>query len=146
MSGYAIVYQSEFESWLTDIKDELRPKLDYWRSVTDHLNHLQAGKGPQIKEAIYDIDTANRALIIRIYSSILEREETSRRMGTDRVRIILRWKTKNGVLFYNYKELNRVSGLQVNLTKALSEIANNLYDLNKLGPWACEDGPNHEDE
>lgn len=138
MSRYTTVYQSEFESWLTDIKDDLRPNFSYWSSITDEFNTLQGSIALQSKEAIYEIFTRNSAFVVRIYSSILEREEVSRKKGADRVRVILRWQTRNGNLFFNYKELNRVAGLEGNLRKVLTEIAGRIDRLAQLRPWIKE--------
>lgn len=64
---------------------------------------------PMAKEIIYDLNTANPDIAVRIYSSVDERTEKTREIGTDAIRVVF-WDRKNGRPVGKGKKILRVEG------------------------------------
>lgn len=64
------------------------------------------------------------------FFSVDKRTDSTRDLGTDAVRVIFKWDTKNGVLYKKHKKLYRVDNLFVNLSEALAEAVKEIFNLN----------------
>lgn len=79
-------------------------------------------------EYIYEVTTRNRAVSIIIFSSVDMRTNKTRDNGNDRVRIIMRWKTKKGDVYKRIARHNRLETLFDNVKSTLLNL--NVFNLN----------------
>lgn len=78
-------------------------------------------------EYIYEITTRNRAVTLIVFSSVDMRTNKTRDNGLDRVRIVMRWKTKNGDRFKRVARHNRLDTLFNNVKSTLLD--SNCFNL-----------------
>lgn len=86
-------------------------------------------EGNFTREYIYSITTKNRAVDIIIFSSIMYDGNFSRAKGMDAVRVVLRWKTKNGSLYKKIHKHLRVGTLFENLVSTIVSTQKQVFDL-----------------
>jgi hypothetical protein len=80
-------------------------------------------------ERVYCIPTYNRAVTIIVYSSVDIRTNKVREHGADRVRVVYRWKTRNGMLYRKGAWHNRVEGLFSNLCETVNRLIQGAGNL-----------------
>jgi hypothetical protein len=82
----------------------------------------------QTWEHIYEVTTKNPSVKIIIFSSVDMRTGCTRENGTDRVRIVMQWTTKNGVVYKRIARHNRLATLFENVKSTLLNVK--VFDLN----------------
>lgn len=101
-------------------------KLGFLTDVTDSY----IADGNDTWERIYTISTKNKSVDILVFSSVDIRTSHVREHGDDMVRLVLRWKTKNG---YAYKKLahhQRIETLFNNMKKTVEKAQQGVFSLN----------------
>lgn len=81
-------------------------------------------------ERLYKISTKNKSVDIILFSSIDIRTNKVRNNGTDRVRVILRWKTKHGYVYKKIHHHNRLETLFKNLQHTILTTQKQVFSLN----------------
>lgn len=81
-------------------------------------------------ERIYEIPTQNKAVSIVVFSSVDLRTNQTREKGKDAVRIVLKWKTKNGDMYKRVAKHLRIETLFDNLKRSLKEAKSQIFKLN----------------
>lgn len=81
-------------------------------------------------ERIYEIPTQNKAVSIVVFSSVDLRTNQTREKGKDAVRIVLKWKTKNGDMYKRIAKHLRIETLFDNLKRSLKEAKSQIFKLN----------------
>lgn len=81
-------------------------------------------------ERIYEIPTQNKAVSIVVFSSVDLRTNPTREKGKDAVRIVLKWKTKNGDMYKRVAKHLRIETLFDNLKRSLKEAKSQIFKLN----------------
>ena len=81
-------------------------------------------------ERIYEIPTQNKAVSIVVFSSVDLRTNQTREKGKDAVRIVLKWKTKNGDVYKRVAKHLRIETLFDNLKRSLKEAKSQIFKLN----------------
>lgn len=110
MANFKIFSRKKFEYELSRIRRE--NNLSCWNDVTDDY--------PDSWEYIYSIPISYiGGLSILIFSSVDLCEDCTRDIGSDAVRVVYRWNTRNGVLYHHIKKHNRVEKLFINLEKTI---------------------------
>jgi hypothetical protein len=79
-------------------------------------------------EHIYEVTTKNRSVTIIIFSSVDMRTGWTRENGADRVRLVMKWKTKNGEVYKRIARHNRLETLFDNVKSTLLDC--NVFNLN----------------
>lgn len=115
MSKFKVFTKAKFEYELSRIRRE--NNLSCWKDVTDEF--------PDSLEYIYSIPLEIGGLSILIFSSVDVRTDTTRDNGSDAVRVVYRWKTKNGDLYKHISKHTRIDTLFLNLEKSIM----NNYDV-----------------
>ena len=110
--------KKQFEYFLRGVLIE--NKLGFLNDVT-----TQHGKS---WEYIYEVTTKNRSVSIIVFSSVDMRTNKTRENGTDRVRLVMKWKTKNGDIFKRIARHNRLETLFDNVKSTLLDC--NVFNLN----------------
>lgn len=87
-------------------------------------------EGGYTNEHIYSISTRNRSVDILIFSSILYDKSYTRGRGADAVRVVIRWKTKNGTLYKKVRKHLRVDSLFDNLLFTIIQVQKEVFNLN----------------
>lgn len=80
-------------------------------------------------ERIYTVSTKNRSVDIMIFSSIDMRTNYVREHGDDAVRIVMRWKTKNGYVYSKVAKHLRINTLFNNMYKSIEQAQNRVFNL-----------------
>ena len=104
----------------------IKNKLGFMEEITDEW----VAQGKETWERIYKISTKNKSVDIIIFSSIDIRTNEVRDNGADRVRVILRWTTRNGVVYKSIHHHNRLKTLFKNLKNTISITQKSVFDLN----------------
>lgn len=115
MSKFKVFTKAKFEYELSRIRRE--NNLSCWKDVTNEF--------PDSLEYIYSIPLEIGGLSILIFSSVDVRTDTTRDNGSDAVRVVYRWKTKNGDLYKHISKHTRIDTLFLNLEKSIM----NNYDV-----------------
>ena len=115
MSKFKVFTKAKFEYELSRIRRE--NNLSCWKDVTNEF--------PNSLEYIYSIPLEIGGLSILIFSSVDVRTDTTRDNGSDAVRVVYRWKTKNGDLYKHISKHTRIDTLFLNLEKSIM----NNYDV-----------------
>ena len=111
----------------------IQNKLGFLKDITESY----IAEGNETWEHVYSISTANRAVEIIVYSSVDIRTSHVREHGDDAVRVVMRWKTRNG---YMYKKLGkhlRIKTLFQNMHKTVAEAQKTVFNL-KYGEFSKE--------
>lgn len=115
MSKFKVFTKAKFEYELSRIRRE--NNLPCWKNVTDEF--------PDSLEYIYSFPLDGiGGLSILIFSSVDVRTDATRDNGSDAVRIVYRWITKNGDLYRHISKHTRIDTLFLNIEKS---IMNNYY-------------------
>lgn len=103
-----------------------------WEEVSIEI----ASNSIDIKEYVYRISLKNKAASIIVFSSVDKRTDSSREVGSDAVRLVYEWVTKNGLRYSKIKKKYRVNSLFENLKQSLIEESEKCFSLHEL-QW-CE--------
>lgn len=104
----------------------IRSRLGFMQDITDEwLN-----EGRDTWERVYKISTKNKSVDIILFSSIDIRTNEVRDNGADRVRVVMRWTTRNGVMFKKIHHHNRLKTLFKNLENTIINTQKTVFDLN----------------
>ena len=122
---YQPYWKSEFQSFLTSIKEE--GKLTWWEEVSEDLESEEQ----KIWEYVYRFHLINHAASIIIFSSIFKETDRSREISSDAVRIIYEWKTRSGIIYSKIAKRYRVETLFDNIKGDLIKASNNSFELNQ---------------
>ena len=101
--------KQKFEYELSRIRRE--NGLGGWTDVTDYIENSW--------EYIYSLPTNIGGLSILIFSSVDINTNFTRDFGSDAVRVIYRWNTRNGVLYHRICKHKRIDTLFLNLEKTI---------------------------
>lgn len=80
-------------------------------------------------EHIYEVSTKNKAVDILIFSSVDIRTSYTRDKGSDAVRVVIRWNTKNGPVFKRLAKHKRIETLFDNLSTTLLTTKQTVFNL-----------------
>lgn len=101
-------------------------RLGFLSEITDEY----IAEGGETWERIYKITTRNRAVDIIVFSSVDIRTNQTRDCGDDAVRLVLRWKTKNGYVYKRIAKHLRIKTLFQNMKKSVEKAQNSVFNLN----------------
>lgn len=104
----------------------IRNRMGFMQDITEEW----LAEGNSAWERIYKISTKNKSVDIILFSSIDIRTDSVRDNGTDRVRVITRWKTKNGPVYKKIHHHNRLETLFKNLEITIKNIQSEVFNLN----------------
>lgn len=124
MTKYYQFGKKHFEFGVRDFL--IKSKLGFMKDITEQY----IAEGNHTWEHIYSVSTANKSVDILIFSSVDMRTGYVREHGDDAVRIVLRWKTKNG---YRYKKVTkhlRIETLFNNMEKSITATQSEVFKLN----------------
>jgi hypothetical protein len=124
LSNYYHFGKKQFEYELRGLC--IRDRLGFLNEITDEL----LAEGNEIWEKVYAISTINKSVDIIIYSSIDMRTNYVRDVGADAVRVVMRWKTKHGMLYKKLAKHYRLKTLFSNLRGTLLKGKEELFSLN----------------
>lgn len=114
------------------VRDFLRKNnFGFMKEITEQY----IAEGNETWECIYSVSTRNKSVDILIYSSVDMRTNFVRDNGADAVRVVLRWKTKNG---YRYKKVAkhlRIQTLFTNIQKSITSAQSEAFNL-KYGEFS----------
>lgn len=100
--------------------------LGYMKNITDEY----IAEGNNTWENIYTISTANKSVQILVFSSVDIRTSAVREHGDDMVRLVLRWKTKNGYVYKSLAHHQRITTLFNNMKKTVEKAQQSVFNLN----------------
>lgn len=100
-------------------------KLGFFQDITEQY----IAEGNSTWEHIYSISTRNKAVEIIIYSSVDIRTGAVREHGDDAVRLVLRWKTKNGYMYKKLSKHLRIKTLFQNIQKTVVSAQQSVFNL-----------------
>jgi hypothetical protein len=101
-------------------------KLGFLKDITEGYK----AEGNDTWEHVYSISTANRAVEIIVYSSVDIRTSHVREHGDDAVRLVLRWKTRNGYIYKKLAKHLRINTLFNNMQKTVETAQKSVFNLN----------------
>jgi hypothetical protein len=87
--------------------------------------------GKETWEHIYRITTKNPAVDIIVFSSVDIRTNRARNNGDDRVRLVMRWKTRNGERFRRIARHNRISTLFDNVKDSIITAHGQVFECGR---------------
>ena len=103
----------------------IKNNLGFLKNITDEWK-----KEKNSWEYIYSISTKNKSLDVIVFSSVDISTNFVRKNGSDAVRLVFRWKLKNGKTMYKHiKKHYRIKTLFSNIEKTLIEIQNQVFNL-----------------
>jgi hypothetical protein len=106
--------------------------------MTDFTDEF-ISEGNQSFEKIYKITTRNPAVSVLLYSSVSVSDNAVRAKGTDAVRLVLCWQTKQGKRYKKVAKHLRIETLFINIEKTLQGLQEQVFGLK----WAeFSDRPN----
>lgn len=123
MANYYKFSRKHFEYELKGIL--IRNRLGFMNDITEEW----LAEGKESWERIYKISTKNKSVDIILFSSIDIRTNEVRDNGADRVRVILRWKTKKGDVFKKVHHHNRLETLFKNLEWSIGNAQKEVFEL-----------------
>lgn len=124
MKKYCQFNKRQFEYRVREIL--IKNRLGFLKDITDSY----IADGGTTWERIYAVSTANKSVEIFIFSSIDLRTDSVRNKGSDAVRIVLRWKTKNGYVYKKVAKHLRINTLFENIKKSLINCNRQIFNLN----------------
>lgn len=101
-------------------------RLGFMKDITEEY----IAEGNDTWERVYSISTRNRAVDILVYSSVDIRTNRTRNCGDDAVRLVLRWKTRNGYVYKRIAKHLRIETLFQNMKKSVEKAQNSVFNLN----------------
>lgn len=123
MATYYQFSQKHFEYKLRGLCIE--NKFGFMHDITEEIQ-----KEEECFEKVYKISTKNPAVDIIIYSSVSIDANRVRKVGEDAVRVVTRWKTKNGYFYKRVGKNYRVETLFDNLKETLKKASKDIFNLN----------------
>lgn len=124
MANYYKFSRKHFEYELKGIL--IRNNFGFMQDVTEEF----ILKDCTTWERIYKVPTKNKSVDIIIYSSVDMRTHQVRDIGSDAVRIVLRWTTKNGEVFKRVGKHYRLETLFKNLENTIKNTRDQVFQLN----------------
>lgn len=103
----------------------IKNKLGFLKDITNEYIE----EGNKTWEHIYSISTRNRSVDIVVYSSIDIREGYVRSHGDDAVRLVMRWKTRNGYVYKKLAKHLRIKTLFRNIHKTVADAQKTVFNL-----------------
>lgn len=101
-------------------------KLGFLKDITqDYI-----AEGNVTWERVYTISTRNKSVEILVFSSVDMRTDFAREYGDDAVRLVMRWKTRNGYVYKRISKHLRIQTLFQNMHKAVAQAQNQVFNLN----------------
>lgn len=100
-------------------------QLGFLKDITDQY----IADGGNTWETIYTISTKNKSVEILVFSSLDVRTSFVRDNGSDMVRIVLRWKTKNGYMYKSLAHHQRIDTLFNNMKKTIEKAQQSVFNL-----------------
>jgi hypothetical protein len=115
------------KQFLFSVRDFLiKNKLGFIKEITaDYI-----ADGGNTWEKIFTVSTANKSVEIMIFSSIDVRTGYVREHGGDMVRLVLRWKTRNGYVYKSLAHHQRIDTLFNNIQKTVEKAQQSVFNLN----------------
>lgn len=101
-------------------------RLGFMTNITEQYIE----EGNDTWEHIYRITTANPSVDILVYSSVDIRTSFVREHGDDAVRLVMRWKTKNGYVYKKLAKHLRIDTLFNNMQKTIANAKSQVFNLN----------------
>lgn len=101
-------------------------KLGYLSDITQEF----LNEGNNTCERIYKITTKNPSVDIILFSSLTIKNDSVRDNSTDAVRLVVRWKTKNGFVYKRLAKHLRIKTLFDNVEKTISKAQKESFNLN----------------
>ena len=119
-------YQFSKNHFEYDVRNFLiKNKLGFLSDITqDYI-----ADGGETWERIYKISTRNRSVDIIVFSSVDMRSNHVRENGDDAVRLVMRWKTKNGYVYKKLAKHLRIKTLFNNMHKTVKEAQQSVFNL-----------------
>ena len=112
----------------------IRNRMGFMQDITEEW----LSEGNETWERIYKVSTKNKSVDIILFSSIDIRTNNVRDNGADRVRVVLRWKTKNGPVYKKIHHHNRLDTLFKNLECTIKKLQTEVFNLNYREFAKCE--------
>lgn len=100
-------------------------KLGFFSEITQEF----LDEGNETWERIYKISTKNPSLDIILFSSVDIRTDSVRESSEDAVRLVLRWKTKNGYVYKKLAKHLRIKTLFENIEKSVRKAQGESFNL-----------------
>lgn len=100
--------------------------MGFLTNITDEY----IAEGNNTWENVYTISTANKSVQILVYSSVDIHTSAVREHGDDAVRLVLRWKTKNGYVYKKLAKHLRIETLFNNMKKTVETAQQSVFNLN----------------
>ena len=119
-------YQFSKNHFEYDVRNFLiKHKLGFLSDITqDYI-----AEGGETWERIYKISTKNRSVDIIVFSSVDMRSNHVREHGDDAVRLVMRWRTKNGYVYKRLAKHLRIMTLFDNMYKTVKEAQKSVFNL-----------------
>lgn len=130
-SNFARYSRKRFEYELSRIKKENTDCVGYWKDITEEIRKEQVDF--EVWEYIYSYMTKNISVQVLIFSSVDSRYNCTRDYGKDAVRLVYKWKTKNGFLYKRIGRHNRTERLFELIEKTIVESCNNVFNMDSQG-------------
>lgn len=124
MVNYYKFSRKQFEYELKGIL--IRSRLGFMQDITEEWT----SQNESTWERVYKISTKNKTVDLIIFSSIDIRTNEVRDNGADRVRVVMRWTTKSGVMFKKIHHHNRLKTLFKNLENTIINTQKTVFSLN----------------
>lgn len=123
MRKYTQFGRKHFEFGVRDFL--ISNKLGFLKDITSEY----IADGGNTWETIYTISTKNKSVEILVFSSLDIRTSFVREHGDDMVRIVLRWKTKNGYMYKSLAHHQRINTLFNNMKKTIEKAQQSVFNL-----------------
>lgn len=104
----------------------IKNRLGFMKDITEEY----IAEGNDTWERVYSISTRNRAVDILVYSSVGIKTDYVREHGDDAVRLVLRWKTRNGYVYKRIAKHLRIKTLFQNMRESVEKAQNSVFNLN----------------
>jgi hypothetical protein len=123
MRKYTQFGRKHFEFGVRDFL--ISNKLGFLKDITPQY----IADGNITWENVYTISTKNKSVEILVFSSVDIRSGFVREHGDDMVRIVLRWKTKNGYMYKSLAHHQRINTLFNNMKKTIEKAQQSVFNL-----------------
>lgn len=104
----------------------IKNRLGFFSDITQEF----LNEGNDTWERIYKVTTKNPSVDIVIFSSVDIRTDSVRDNSEDAVRLVLRWKTKNGYVYKRLAKHLRIKTLFDNIHKTIERSQKEVFALN----------------
>ena len=104
----------------------IKNRLGFMKDITEEY----IAEGNDTWERVYSISTRNRAVDILVYSSVGIKTDYVREHEDDAVRLVLRWKTRNGYVYKRITKHLRIETLFQNMKESVEKAQNSVFNLN----------------